>query len=135
MARAGTYISKGAAAVRRVKNVSLEDDLLDWEYAQAALHWWEGQLREFRDAFVSTKEDPSMATLNLPLEDNLLQRAQSRAAAQGTTVDALLQGFLQNYANRSVACQQATRRILELAKESRTASDSPRWTRESLYER
>jgi len=76
-----------------------------------------------------------MATLNLPLEDNLLQRAQSRATAQGTTVDALLEGFLQNYANKSVACQQATRRILQLARESRVASGQPRWTRESLYER
>nr|VFJ43110.1 MAG: hypothetical protein BECKDK2373C_GA0170839_10043 [Candidatus Kentron sp. DK] len=75
-----------------------------------------------------------MATLNLPLEDNLLQRAESRAAAQGTTVDALLQGFLQNYADKSVVCQRATRRILQLARESRAVSRRPRWTRESLYE-
>ena len=76
-----------------------------------------------------------MATLNLPMEDNLLQRAQSRAAAQGTTVNALLQGFLRNYADKSVACQQATRRILQLARESHVVSNRPRWTRESLYER
>ncbi|MBT8421338.1 MAG: hypothetical protein KJO08_10845 [Gammaproteobacteria bacterium] len=76
-----------------------------------------------------------MATLNLPLEDNLLQRTQSMAAAQGTTVNVLLQGFLQNYADKSVACQQATRRILQLARESRAVSGRPRWARESLYER
>ncbi len=54
------------------------------------------------------KETQTMATLSLPLEDNLLQRAQSMAATQGTTVSALLQGFVQNYADKSVACQQVT---------------------------
>nr|VFK57942.1 MAG: hypothetical protein BECKTUN1418F_GA0071002_11306 [Candidatus Kentron sp. TUN]VFK59390.1 MAG: hypothetical protein BECKTUN1418D_GA0071000_11015 [Candidatus Kentron sp. TUN]VFK66896.1 MAG: hypothetical protein BECKTUN1418E_GA0071001_11266 [Candidatus Kentron sp. TUN] len=113
----------------------LEDDLLDWEYARAARQWWQEITGISRCIHSYRRGSKSMATLNLPLEDNLLQRAQSRAAAQGTTVDALLQGFLQNYAHKSVACQQATRNILQLARESRMASDSPRWTRESLYER
>nr|VFJ66683.1 MAG: hypothetical protein BECKFW1821C_GA0114237_101055 [Candidatus Kentron sp. FW] len=33
-----------------MEDFALEDDLLDWEYAQAALRWWQGQLQEFRNA-------------------------------------------------------------------------------------
>ncbi len=76
-----------------------------------------------------------MAILNLLIEDNLLHRAQSRAVAQGVSLNALLDSYLRNYANKPVTCQQATQRILQLAKESQAASDKPRWTRESLYER
>ncbi len=76
-----------------------------------------------------------MATLNLPIEDNLLQRANSRAVAQGTSLNALLYTYLKHYAEKPASCQQATRRILQLAKQSRSHSDNPRWTRESLYER
>jgi len=36
------------------EDFALEDDLLDWEYARAALRWWEGQLREFRNASIFT---------------------------------------------------------------------------------
>jgi hypothetical protein len=33
-----------------MEDFTLEDDLLDWEYAQTALMWWQAQLREFRNA-------------------------------------------------------------------------------------
>lgn len=32
------------------ENFSLEDDLLDWEYASASLHWWQNCLQELRCA-------------------------------------------------------------------------------------
>jgi len=76
-----------------------------------------------------------MATLNLPVEDSLLQRAASLAITQGTTLNALLNNYLKQYVNNETPYQQATQRILELAKQSNAMSENGRWTRDSLYER
>ncbi len=76
-----------------------------------------------------------METLNLPVEDSLLQRAASLAITQGTTLNALLNNYLKQYTNDETSYRQATQRILELAKQSNTMSENGRWTRDSLYER
>ncbi len=37
------------ATPNQTENFSLEDDLLDWEYAQSALDWWKNCLREVKN--------------------------------------------------------------------------------------
>jgi len=76
-----------------------------------------------------------MAILNLPIEDSLLQRAASLALTQGTTLNALLNNYLKQYVNNETPYQQATQRILQLAKQSNATSENEHWTRDSLYER
>lgn len=76
-----------------------------------------------------------MATLNLPVEDNLLQSAASLAIKKGTTLNTLLNNYLKQYVDSETSCQQATQRILQLAKQSNAMSEKDGWTRDSLYER
>ncbi|MCP4696893.1 MAG: hypothetical protein GY862_08605 [Gammaproteobacteria bacterium] len=75
-----------------------------------------------------------MATLNLSIEDQLLQRASARATARGTSLNTLIYNYVKQYADSQISCQQATQRILQLARQSRAVSEQPRWTRDSLYE-
>jgi hypothetical protein len=76
-----------------------------------------------------------MATLNLPVEDSLLQSAASLAIKKGTTLNILLNNYLKQYVDSETSCQQATQRILQLAKQSNAMSEKDGWIRDSLYER
>lgn len=76
-----------------------------------------------------------MVTLNLPVEENLLQCAASLAIKKGTTLNILLNNYLKQFVDSETSCQQATQRILQLAKQSNTISEKNGWTRDSLYER
>jgi len=76
-----------------------------------------------------------MENISLSVEENVLQRANARAIAQGTTVNALLYNYLKHYADDLPTYQQATQRILQIAKQSNASSAKPRWTRDSLHER
>jgi plasmid stability protein len=73
--------------------------------------------------------------LTLTIDGDLLRRARIRALEQGTSVNALVREFLENFAERDQA-RQAMDEIVAIAKQSR-ASSGPggrSWTRDDIYE-
>ena len=74
-----------------------------------------------------------MANLTVVIEDAVLLRARKRALDQGTSVNALLRDYLQNYVghqNRAAAMQRFIKRATASKAGSRAA-----WTRDELHER
>lgn len=77
-----------------------------------------------------------MANLTVSIEDGVLRRARMRALEQGTSVNALVRGYLVSFAGQSEA-DEGLRRFLDVAAGS-TAGSGPggrSWTREELYDR
>ncbi|GAB6044306.1 DUF6364 family protein [Endothiovibrio diazotrophicus] len=60
-----------------------------------------------------------MAKLTLSIEDDLLRRAHMHAQEQGTTVNALLRGYLERFAGGNDAYRQATDTVLAIARSHR----------------
>lgn len=75
-----------------------------------------------------------MANLTITLSDDLLKKARIRALEQGTSVNALIREFLEDYAGVESARQQAVSDLLRLARESRARRGGRRWTRDELHE-
>lgn len=74
-----------------------------------------------------------MANLTLVIEDDLLLRARKRALEQGTSVNALVRGYLESYTGRE-GSEAAMRAFIARAAESGARSERE-WTREELHER
>ncbi len=76
-----------------------------------------------------------MANLTLSIDEQLLRRARIRALERGTTVNAVVREFLQDYAT-DVERLEARRELVELARASAAGTPGERrsWTREELYE-
>lgn len=74
-----------------------------------------------------------MATLTITVDDHVLESAQIIALREGTSVGAILREHLERYAGKNLRYEQATRRILDIAKRSTAASNGKRWTRSDLY--
>jgi hypothetical protein len=74
-----------------------------------------------------------MANLTLVIEDDVLLRARKRALDQGTSVNAVLRGYLENYAGRQdrVAAMQ---RFIQQAATAKGRSRKA-WSRDELHER
>ena len=77
-----------------------------------------------------------MANLTIAVDDGVLRRARKRAIDQGTSVNAVVATFLDQYAGPDGAAA-ALAGFLELAASVDASSgDSGRtWTREDLYDR
>ncbi len=45
------------------EDFALEDDLLDWEYAQAALHWWQERLHSTIKFLLIPKRQPQRGVI------------------------------------------------------------------------
>lgn len=74
-----------------------------------------------------------MANLTVVIDDDVLLRARKRALDQGTSVNALLRDYLQQYVgrqNRSAAMKQFIKRAT-----STKARSSSVWSRDELHER
>lgn len=78
-----------------------------------------------------------MANLTLTIDENTLRAARIRALEQGTSVNALVRDYLEHYAGRSSAAEEAIRSFLALAEEVDASSGSGgrSWTRDELYDR
>ena len=76
-----------------------------------------------------------MTNLTVAVDEDLLQRARQRALAQGTSVNALLRGYLEDYTGARQGREQAVHDLLEMSRDSRSGSQGRRWTREELHER
>ena len=77
-----------------------------------------------------------MANLTLSIDDNTLRAARIRALEQGTSVNAVVREYLEQYAQRETA-REAVSAFLKRAERSK-ASSGPggrSWTREELYDR
>jgi plasmid stability protein len=77
-----------------------------------------------------------MANMTLSLDADLLRRARTRAAKDGTSVNAVVAAYLERYADLDEAAN-ALAEILELAAatDSGSGPGGRRWTREGLHDR
>lgn len=84
----------------------------------------------------NTDGGSDMANLTVTIDDDLLRRARIRALEQGTSVNALLRTYLENYADAGER-SRAVQEFLDLARSSTAGAPGNRrtWTREELYER
>jgi hypothetical protein len=78
-----------------------------------------------------------MVRLTLALEESVLERAQSKAQQQGTSVDEVLRNYLESYAGgqRERDRQEAIRTLLDLSSKAQSGSGGRTWTRDDLHER
>ncbi|MHB8868321.1 MAG: hypothetical protein ACYC6T_16115 [Thermoleophilia bacterium] len=75
-----------------------------------------------------------MANLTLTIDYEVLKRARARAAAEGTTVNAVVRHQIESYAGVDEERRRAVRTILELAQTTRAGSGNRTWTRDELYQ-
>lgn len=77
-----------------------------------------------------------MANLTVSIDAEVLRRARVRAAHDGTSVNAVIAGYLDHYAGADDAATGLAE-ILELAADSDSGSGpgGRRWTREDLHDR
>lgn len=76
-----------------------------------------------------------MTNLTITVDEQTLKKARIRALEEGTSVNAVLREHLEAYAGVRRERQEAGRRLLELARNSRASSEGkglPK--REELYE-
>jgi hypothetical protein len=76
-----------------------------------------------------------MAKLTITVDERLLNKARIKALEQGTSVNALLRSFLEQYVRDADARKKAIDDILALSRSSRAARSGKRWTRDQLHER
>ena len=76
-----------------------------------------------------------MANLTIALDDDLLQKARVRAAQQGTSVNAVLREYLEEWTHRKAAQRRAIEQFIEASKRSKASSGGRTWTRDELHER
>ena len=76
-----------------------------------------------------------MANLTIAVDDALLRRARIRALEQGSSVNALLRGYLEAFANPGNTRERAIRSFQALADRAQSGSGGRSWTRDQLHER
>ncbi len=76
-----------------------------------------------------------MANLTITVDDEALKKARLRALEQGTSVNALLREYLENFAGVRDRQARAARRILELSEGARSGRGGRSWSRDDLHER
>lgn len=75
-----------------------------------------------------------MANVTLAIDDDLLRLARVKAVQQGTTVNAVVRGWLDEWVHDDA--QGATvDTLLALAKDVGGSNVTPSWRREDLYDR
>jgi plasmid stability protein len=76
-----------------------------------------------------------MANLTIAVDDEVLRRARIKALEQGTSVNALLRDYLNQFAGLTPAQERAAARFLALAASAKSRRGARRWTRDDLHER
>jgi hypothetical protein len=76
-----------------------------------------------------------MANLTIAVDEQVLKRARIKALEQGTSVNAVLRSFLEQYVREADARKRAVREILVLSRASRAARGNRPWTRDELHDR
>lgn len=75
-----------------------------------------------------------MTNLTLVIDDDVLQRARVRAVQQGTSVNAAVRAFLDDFADGRTVQSEARRRLVALADHSSASSEGRRTIRDELYD-
>ena len=73
--------------------------------------------------------------LTIRVDDEVLKQARVRALREGTTVSAVVQDYLESYAEGSSRCGAAIHRFFALARITGAGRGDAIWTRDELYER
>jgi len=76
-----------------------------------------------------------MANLTISVEDDLLKKARLHAIEQGTSVNAVIRHFLEQYAGVHSLREECVRRVVGLAMASTARRGDRSWTRDELHER
>ena len=76
-----------------------------------------------------------MANLTITVEDDLLKRARIRALEQGTSVNALLRHYLENFAGKNEVRKKAIEALIDLSCGTGAGRGKRSWTRQELHER
>jgi len=76
-----------------------------------------------------------MANLTVTVDDDLLKKARLRAMEQGTSVNALLRDYLENYAGMAPGREAVVSDLLRLSREVRSRKGQRSWTRDELHKR
>jgi plasmid stability protein len=79
--------------------------------------------------------DIPMANLTVTIDDEVLKRARLRATEQGTSVNAVVRDYLEQYAGTRSAQEQALVALLALSEQARSRRGRRKWTRDELHER
>ena len=76
-----------------------------------------------------------MANLTITVDEEVLKRARLRATEQGTSVNAVVRHYLEQYAGTRSAQEQALANLLKLSDQARSKRGRRAWTRDELHER
>ena len=76
-----------------------------------------------------------MANLTITISDDILKKARMRALDQGTSVNALLREYLEEFTGARRKHESAVAEILRLSKKSASRRGTKRWTRDELHDR
>lgn len=74
-----------------------------------------------------------MANLTLTIDDDVLRKARTRAAAEATSVNAVVRHQIESYAGVAEDQRRAVITILDLARTTHAGSGGRTWTRDDLY--
>lgn len=73
--------------------------------------------------------------MTISVEDDLLKKARLHAIEQGTSVNAVIRHFLEQYAGVLGMREECVRRVVDIASASTARRGNRRWTRDELHER
>ena len=76
-----------------------------------------------------------MANLTITIDDEVLKRARLRATEQGTSVNAVVRVYLEEYSRPRSAQEQALAKLLVLSAQATSSRGQRSWTRDELNER
>jgi hypothetical protein len=76
-----------------------------------------------------------MANVTITIDPDVLKKARIRALDQGTSVNALLREYLEEYTGMRHRHETNVTEILTLSKRSKSRRGSRRWTRDDLHDR
>lgn len=76
-----------------------------------------------------------MTNVTIAVDEELLKQARIRALEQGTSVNALLREYLEEYVGLRNRRAKAVEELLAISKRSRSRRGNRSWTRDELHER
>ena len=76
-----------------------------------------------------------MANLTITVDSELLKRARIRALEQGTSVNAAIREFLEEFAGRDAERVKKLRALLRQSTAAKSSREGRRWSRDELHER
>jgi len=76
-----------------------------------------------------------MSNLTITIDAEVLKQARIRALQEGTSVNAEVRHFLEDYSHSRSTASQAIRKVLEIAERNPCSLGKRTWRREDLYDR